>query len=187
MKTQKPPEARATGSVPRSPSYVGGNAEHASHVRSCGTFLVFPEQDTTDHDAPATWLVRTANEMCRNVACAREWLWRALLGAHRRWSQSVTRADQDAPTLRPQAVNAQVEDASADNGSEVELRAEWAQLAADWGIGGWINQADEILKRNPAAAPPGAIEAGWRLLDLIEWAGIDSRHLLASDVWRAEP
>jgi hypothetical protein len=132
---------------------------------------------------PANWSVRLANGFWENVARAREGLRRVLAD----WCRPVTRAEQDAPTLRPQAANAQVGGASSDYESEVDLRAEWAQLAADWGIGGWVNAADDILKRAPHLAPPGAIEAGWRLLDLIEWIGMDSRHPRAADVWRAEP
>jgi hypothetical protein len=132
---------------------------------------------------PANRPVRPANEFCRNVARVREGLRRVLVYGAR----PVTRAEQCAPTLRPQAVNAQVGGASSDNGSDVELRAEWAQLAAAWGIGGWVNQADELLKRDPAAAPPGAIEAGWRLLDLLEWIDLPSTDPRSFETWRSEP
>jgi hypothetical protein len=47
MTTPKSPRNRGTGSVPRSPSYVGRNGEHACQVRSSGTFLAFPEQDAS--------------------------------------------------------------------------------------------------------------------------------------------
>jgi hypothetical protein len=103
------------------------------------------------------------------------------------WSRPVTWAEQCAPTLRPRAVNAQVEDPSSDYRSDVELRAQWAKLAADWGIGGYVNAADELLKRDPAAGPPGAIEAGWRLLDLLEWIDLPSLDPRSFEAWRAEP
>lgn len=135
--------------------------------------------------------VRVGLALCRNVACEVNGRGRDLIARLSAASAAAVEAfvegKPSAPTLRPQAVYPLVEGASSDYGSDAQLRAEWAQLAAVWGIGGWVNAADDILKRNPAAAPPGAIEAGWRLLDLLEWAGVDSRHPLASQTFRDHP
>lgn len=191
MTTRRSPRFRGNRSVPRSPSYVGGNEEHPLQVRSPGTFPAFPEQQKTGVEERAGRRVRGGLVICRNVACEVNRRGRDLIGrlssASAAAVETFAGSKPSAPTLRPQAINPQVENASADNGSDAQLRVEWAQLAAVWGIGGWVNAADEILKRNPAVAPPGAVEAGWRLLDLIEWAGIDSRHPLASETFRDHP
>lgn len=61
--------------------------------------------------------------------------------------------------------------------------------AADWGLGGAVNQLDDLTKMHGRdSVPETVLDAGAALLEALEALHLDtSAAPRAADVWRAEP